>query len=649
MKKGLKKSFNGKGPNALWILLVILGLGLGYLFWYNSINKERETINFSTFLKQVEENNVSKVIINEQQVLGELIKPVIISSEGKPQKVKYFETVVVSPESLWTKLYDHNVTIDVYPQDRQSWGMYILFMIAPFLLILFYLFFRQNQSSGSGSKIFTVGKSRARFFSPNSIKIKFKDVAGAEEAKDDLKDIVDFLRNPDLFKRIGAKIPRGVLLTGAPGNGKTMLAKAVAGEANCPFFSVSGSDFVEVFVGVGASRVRDLFAQAKRNSPCIIFIDELDAVGRHRGTGIGGGNDEREQTLNQLLAEMDGFGTEPGEVIVLAATNRPDVLDKALMRPGRFDRKVEVPYPDLASREQILKIHAKSVKLASSVDLNKVARGTTGFSGADLANLINEAALLASKKGKSQVELEDFESARDKIMVGAERKTLTRTEEDILRTSYHESGHTLVSILLPDSMPLHKVTILSRGGALGITWSLPEGDRVSENESQMKATIMVCLGGRIAEEVVYGVAKRTSGAASDFRSATRIAREMVTIYGMSELGPIFLGETTYDGEAVHSQATALKIDQEVSRIISECYEKAKALITENREKLDKLAKTLFEKETLDADEVYELLGIPPKPSLSFVKQKEEGLIEDVPVDEGAPKEGLDKGEDVPDA
>lgn len=640
MKKNFKNRspFQGRGPNAMWVLLLILGIGLGYLFWYNSVHKERELINFSTFLKQVDENNVARVAINDQQVFGELTKPVIVNADGRVKKVKLFETVIVSPDSLWTKLHEHNIVMDVYPPDKPNWFVYVLMLFAPFILVLFYLFVRQNQGS-SGSKIFTVGKSRARFFSPNTIKIKFKDVAGAQEAKEDLKDIVDFLKNPESFKRLGAKIPRGVLLTGAPGNGKTMLAKAVAGEASCPFFSVSGSDFVEVFVGVGASRVRDLFLQAKRNAPCIIFIDELDAVGRHRGTGIGGGNDEREQTLNQLLAEMDGFATEPGEVIVLAATNRPDVLDKALMRPGRFDRKVEVPYPDLASREQILKIHAKAVKLSPDVDLARIARGTARFSGADLANLINEAALIASKNAKSSVELEDFESARDKILVGAERKTLTMTEDDIKQTAYHEAGHTLVNVLLPDTHPLHKVTILSRGSALGITWYLPEGDQVSENEIQMLSEIMVCLGGRIAEEIIFGDFKRSSGASSDLKAATRIARDMVKYYGMSDLGPISLADSQM-GDREYSEAMAEKVDSEVSRILNECYDKARALVLDNKDKLIKLSEELIKKETLDASEVYTLLEITPKPTSSFVKNKEglaqeetiEGLNEEVVED-----------------
>lgn len=628
MKRNFKNRspLQGRGPNAMWILLLILGIGLGYLFWYNSVHKERESINFSTFLKQVEENNVTRVVLNDQQILGELNVPIVISSEGRVKKIKLFETVVVSPENLWPKLYEHNVVMDVYPPDKPNWIIYVIMLFAPFLLVLFYLFLRQNQG-GSGSKIFSVGKSRARFFSPNTIKIKFKDVAGAQEAKEDLKDIVDFLRNPDSFKRLGAKIPRGVLLTGAPGNGKTMLAKAVAGEANCPFFSVSGSDFVEVFVGVGASRVRDLFTQAKRNSPCIIFIDELDAVGRHRGTSLGGGNDEREQTLNQLLAEMDGFATEPGGVIVLAATNRIDVLDKALTRPGRFDRKVEVPYPDLSSREQILAIHSKEVKLASDVDLNRIARGTARFSGADLANLVNEAALLASKNGKASVDLNDFEAARDKILVGAERRTLTMTEEEIKNTAYHEAGHTLVSVLLPDAEPLHKVTILARGGALGITWHLPEGDRVSQSENQMLSEIMVCFGGRIAEEIMFGDFKRTSGASNDLKVATGIARDMVKYYGMSNLGPISLVDSQM-GERQYSEAMAEKVDHEISRILSECYDRAKQLLLDNKDKLIKLTQALIEKETLDAAEVYSLLGLTPKPTLSFVKRKE-GLVEDI--------------------
>ncbi len=622
IKVGRKKLPTGKGPNAAWLLIAVLALVLGYLFWFNSVHKERELIGFSQFLEQVESDNVKKVVIHDNQIKGEFKKSIPLKKEDKIQRVSSFETTIIPSDGLWTKLHHHKVSMVVYPADRQAWGFYFffLFLFIVLFVALFFFLMRQGQMGNSG-KIFNVGKSRAKFFSPNTIKIKFKDVAGVEEAKEDLQDVVDFLKNPEKFKRLGAKVPRGILLTGAPGNGKTMLAKAVAGEASCPFFSVNGSDFVEVFVGVGASRVRDLFLQARRNTPCIVFIDEIDAVGRHRGVGTGGGNDEREQTLNQLLSEMDGFTSKPGEVLILAATNRPDVLDKALLRPGRFDRKVDVPYPGLVSREQILKIHVKDIKLEKEVDLRKVARGTPRFTGADLANLINEAALVASKSEKQGVGMEDFEVARDKILVGAERKTLTRTSDEIKRTAYHEAGHTLVLVSSPKAQPLHKVTILSRGGTLGVTWYLPEGDDISRSESEMMTEIMVSLGGRLAEEIIYGLENRTTGAANDIKVATKIARDMVCLYGMSKLGPVSMMKQE-DLKSEYSESTAQKIDEEVSSIIEKCYKNTKSLLTTNKESLDKLAESLVEKETLHAKDVYDLLGLEiPKRSSSALSSK----------------------------
>lgn len=634
---------NNRGPGAI-MLLLILGVGLAYLFWYNSSFKSREVIPLSTFLTQVDAENVKSLAVQDQHVQGEFKRPIIYDREGKIKRVTLFETVVTSLDPILTKLYNQKVEIVVYPKESHSLWPHVIFIILFGLVgLVMYLFFRQAQGGG-GSKIFNVGKSKARLFSPNTIKIKFKDVAGVQEAKDDLRDIVDFLKSPEKFKKIGAKIPRGILLTGAPGNGKTMLAKAVAGEANVPYFSVNGSDFVEVFVGVGASRVRDLFLQARRYAPCIIFIDEIDAVGRHRGTGVGSGNEEREQTLNQLLSEMDGFATEEGQVIVLAATNRVDVLDKALLRPGRFDRKVEVPYPDLVSREQILRIHTGKVMLGLDVDLKKIARGTAQFSGADLANLVNEAALGASKKGRESVSMDDFEEARDKIIVGAERSTLSRTEEEMKRTAFHEAGHTLVSVLTPNTYPLHKVTILSRGGALGITWYLPEGDQVSRNEIEMKSEIMVCLGGRVAEELVYGIAQRTTGAYSDLKAATSIAKDMVMRFGMSPLGPMTISEQP--GHKEYSESTAQKIDEYIRAILDECYQATVDLLTQNREKLDLLATTLFDKETMDAQEVYTLLDLPPRVSYSF--NKEGGLTEELPLETPSTNAmgGGEKEEDV---
>lgn len=610
MKKNIRSKFNNnQGPNALWLLLLIVGLGISYLFWYNSANREIETVSFSKLLTSIEENKIESVVIQGQHV------------QGKYKDGKMFDSYVVPITKLWDSLTSHNVNVDVYPVEKEAWGGYAILLILLIGIALFFFYLRQQAQGGNGGggKIFNVGKSKARFFSPNTITVTFKDVAGNQEAKEDVKDIIDFLKTPERYERLGAKIPRGILLTGAPGNGKTLLAKAVAGEASCPFFSISGSDFVEVFVGVGASRVRDLFVQAKRHAPCIVFIDEIDAVGRQRGVGLGGGNDEREQTLNQLLAEMDGFSTEHGAVIVLAATNRPDVLDKALLRPGRFDRIIEVPYPDLVSREEILKVHSRKVKLNPEVDLKKIARGTPGFSGADLENLINEAALLASKTGAETITMHAFELARDKIMLGSERKSTTFTEKERLLTAYHEAGHSLIRILLPNTDPLHKVTILHRGRALGVSWALPERDKTSETRQEMLEFMMVCFGGMLAEKIAFNTA--TTGCSDDIDKATKTARAMVCRYGMSDLGPIVFDRGQDNGynqtQKNFSEHTAQRIDDEVNKLVQFCYEQGEKILSENRDKLDLLATTLVEKETLQAKEVYELLGIAPRETHSF--------------------------------
>ncbi|KKP22961.1 MAG: ATP-dependent zinc metalloprotease FtsH [candidate division TM6 bacterium GW2011_GWF2_28_16] len=603
-----KTGFNKKGPNAVWLLFVLLAMGLVYLFWYNSGNRQIEQINYTNLIELISTDKVESIAIQDQHV------------QGKLKNGKIFETYIVSPEKICDLAKEKNIITNIIPAEKQGWGGLLFFSLLPLLLIFLWLMYMrqgQNGSSGAG-KIFNVGKSKARFFSPNTINVNFKDVAGVQEAKEDLKDIVEFLKNPAKFERLGAKIPKGILLTGAPGNGKTLLAKAVAGEANCPFFSISGSDFVEVFVGVGASRVRDLFAQAKKNAPCIVFIDEIDAVGRQRGIGLGGGNDEREQTLNQLLAEMDGFSTEHGAVIILAATNRPDVLDKALLRPGRFDRIIEVPYPDLDSRFKILQVHVKNVKLSPTMDLEKIARGTPGFSGADLENLINEATLIASKANKASVEINDFEMARDKIMLGSERKTLGLSDKEKELTAYHESGHTLLNLLLPDTDPFHKVSIIPRGRALGVSWSLPEKDKYSETKSEMLSRIMVLQGGMLAEKLKFN--EQTSGASNDIEVATNIARKMVTRFGMSELGPITFDDTKehpYLGRDIqaaprHSEKTAQLVDEQIEKIIQECYTKAQNLLIENKEKLELLAQKLILEETLQAEQVYELLNIKPR-------------------------------------
>ncbi|MBY0352893.1 ATP-dependent zinc metalloprotease FtsH [Candidatus Babeliales bacterium] len=612
--KSMPPRLPGKGPNALWLLIALLSLGMLYLFWYNSMNRDLETVSYSKILTHIEQNDIKTLKIQDQYVQGEY------------QDGKRFIGYVAPTAHFWDLLNKHNVNVEVFPRDRNTWGYYFFALLPLIFLLMFFFYFRQSQGGGGGGggKIFSVGKSKARFFSPNTITTTFKDVAGIEEAKEDLHDIVSFLKNPERFEKLGAKIPRGVLLSGAPGNGKTLLAKAVAGEASCPFFSISGSDFVEVFVGVGASRVRDLFTQARQHAPCIVFIDEIDAVGRQRGIGLGGGNDEREQTLNQLLAEMDGFSTEHGQVIVVAATNRPDVLDKALLRPGRFDRIVEVPYPDLKSRKEILEVHAKKIKLDPSVSLEKIARGTPGFSGADLENLINEAALLASKTNETTVQTANFEKARDKILLGAERKTLIFTDKEKKMTAYHEAGHTLLNLLQPvETDPFHKVTIIPRGRALGVSWSLPERDKYSQTSSEMLARIVVCFGGLLAEKMIFN--DQTSGVSNDLEQASKIARSMVRRFGMSELGPIDYNlsqEHPYLGRDMQnikefSEKTAERIDREVEKIMQQCYDKGSQLLTDNKDKLELLAETLLEKETLLAQEVYELLGIQPRETHTF--------------------------------
>jgi cell division protease FtsH len=611
MKKKMKKpqQFFSGGPRGLLLAVIIIVGALMMLKWLTDYSLQVKPISYSTFLKRVEAGDVKLVQVTDQDVQG-------LFKDGTK-----FETVIAQAPQNWDILKKNNVEVTISSSSGQV-SLWYLLPLASFIITIMaiWYFIRQSRNAGGGggggSNIFTMGKSRAKMFMPSTIKENFDSVAGAAEAKEELKDVVDFLKNPEKYKRLGAKMTRGVLLVGEPGNGKTLLAKAVAGEANCPFFSISGSDFIEVFVGVGASRVRDLFAQARKNAPSIIFIDEIDAVGRHRGSGLGGGHDEREQTLNQLLTEMDGFQTTDESVIVLAATNRPDVLDKALLRPGRFDRRVEVPYPDLISREQILRVHAKNVKINVAVDLHKIARGTPGFSGADLANLINEAAIIASKAGADNVTVQDFEEARDKIMLGKEIKTRVQTREELELTSYHESGHALIGLLLPKvTDPLHKLTIIPRGRALGVTHSLPEREKYCSTREEVLARIMICLGGKAAEEIVYSTA--TTGARSDLREATNSARAMVCHYGMSEK----LGTALYErhhGEKEYSGQTAYLIDQEVKRILDDSYAKTLELLNTNRDKLDLLAKTLLDKETMYAGEVYALLGIEPREEHKFV-------------------------------
>lgn len=605
------KQFNrNSGPRNLVIMAFLLAAALLLIAKFNDMTQGIDQISFSEFLDKVQAGQVADVKISGSDIVGTL------KAGGK------FETVAGNYEKTWDLLRENKVDFIVEnPVSRANYIWYLILLILP-LIAMFGVWYTLRQGrSGSGSSggggIFSMGKSRAKMFMPSAIKEKFDSVAGAHEAKEELKDVVDYLRNPKKYGRLGAKVSRGVLLVGEPGNGKTLLARAVAGEANCPFFSISGSDFIEVFVGVGASRVRDLFAQARKAAPSIVFIDEIDAVGRHRGSGMGGGNDEREQTLNQLLSEMDGFETFKDPVIVLAATNRVDVLDKALLRPGRFDRNVVVPYPDLKSREEILKLHMKNFKVDPELDIHKIARGTPGFSGADLANLINEAAIGASKKNQNYADMVDFEEARDKVLLGKESKTITPTEEDRKITAIHEAGHALITLMLPNETdPLHKVTITPRGKALGVTHSLPEREKYNSTRVEMLARITMALGGRVAEELIF--AQITTGAYSDFVTATNIARKMVCKYGMSEEVGLAVYSQEY-GEYNYSQKTAEKIDAAVSKITSDCYERAKDIILTNRDKLDKLASALLEKETMYASEIYELLGIEPRQDLRLTK------------------------------
>lgn len=604
-KRNKNSSFLSGGPGNIILLAVIFLSGIVLLTKITEITRHTKAFSYSEYLEQIEQNSVKKVQISGQSVYGEL-------TDGSP-----FEVTIPDNSQDIELLKKHNVAMSVVPASSQNIFWYILpilgLLSAVGAAVWFYI--RQKNGGGSGNgggnNIFSMGKSRARLYMPSSIKDNFDSVAGAVEAKEELRDIVEYLKDPERYGRLGAKITRGVLLAGEPGNGKTLLAKAVAGEANCPFLAISGSDFIEVFVGVGASRVRDLFAQARKHAPCIVFIDEIDAVGRQRGSGLGGGHDEREQTLNQLLTEMDGFQTVGGSVIVIAATNRPDVLDKALLRPGRFDRQVTVPYPDVKSREQILKLHAQGVKIDSTVNWNKIARATPGFTGADLANLINEAALQASKHDtRIKVLLEDLEEARDKVIMGKKWQTRMMSEEDKQLVAFHEAGHALVGALLhPLTNPLHKVTILPRGSSLGVTSFLMEDqEKFTESKEAMMAKIKMMLGGRAAEELIYKT--QDSGAVSDFQQATERARAMVCKFGMSkDLGPVLYGQSS-EGGVSYSSHTAQRIDAAIQAILEECLDGAHQLLQDNKDKLETIAARLLEKEIIDAQEVYEICGLP---------------------------------------
>jgi cell division protease FtsH len=592
---------------ALWIIIILLLFALFSLFQGSPGPNGSQQVAYSTFMDRVEQGDVNEVTIQGRDITG-------VYQDGSK-----FSTYAPEDGELVPNLRDSGVRINAQPTETASPLLQILISWFPMLLLIAVWIFFMRQMQGGGGKAMGFGKSKAKLLTEKQGRVTFDDVAGIDEAKGELEEVVEFLRDPQKFQRLGGKIPKGMLLVGPPGTGKTLLARAIAGEANVPFFTISGSDFVEMFVGVGASRVRDMFEQGKKNAPCIIFIDEIDAVGRHRGAGLGGGNDEREQTLNQLLVEMDGFEANEG-VILVAATNRPDVLDPALLRPGRFDRQVVVPNPDVLGRERILRVHMRKVPLAPDVEPKVIARGTPGFSGADLANLVNEAALIAARAGKRVVTQNDFENAKDKVLMGAERRSMVMTEDEKELTAYHEAGHALVGLFVPGNDPLHKVTIIPRGRALGVTMNLPERDRLGYKHSEITAMLAMTYGGRVAEELIYGKEHVTTGAGSDIQKATHYARRMVTEWGMSEkLGPlrynenqdeVFLGHSVARTQNI-SEATAKMIDEEVRRIIDEAEQKAREVLTEHMDDLHKLAKGLLEYETLSADEVQRVLRGEP--------------------------------------
>ncbi|HVN89090.1 MAG TPA: ATP-dependent zinc metalloprotease FtsH [Candidatus Binataceae bacterium] len=598
---------------ALWLVVALMGL-LMFKF-ISSTQRPSSEVIFSDFLNDVDSRKIAEVTIQGNLITGD-------RSNGE-----HFKTYAPNDPDLVKVLRDKGVKIAAKPADGDPWWMVLLVQWFPMLLLVGVWIFFMRQMQIGGGKAMSFGKSRAKLLTENTHKVTFADVAGIDEAKDELEEIIQFLKDPKRFTRLGGRIPKGVLLVGPPGTGKTLLARAIAGEAGVPFFSISGSDFVEMFVGVGASRVRDLFVQGKKHAPCIIFIDEIDAVGRHRGAGLGGGHDEREQTLNQLLVEMDGFEANEG-VILVAATNRPDVLDPALLRPGRFDRRVVVPRPDVKGREGILKVHTKRVPLSDDVDVTKLARSTSGFAGADLENLVNEAALLAARRAKEKVEMTDFELAKDKVMMGAERRSMVMSAEEKRKVAYHESGHALVAALQTGADPLHKVTIIPRGMALGLTQQLPEDDRYTESRQYLMTMLAVLFGGRVAEQMVFN--EMWTGAGNDLERATELARKMVCQWGMSEeLGPMTFGkqeEQIFLGRDIghtkdYSEHTAVEIDREVRRMLTQSYDTAKKLLSDNVVLLHALADRLIEKEVVDGTEVAEMLAAyregrplnPPRP------------------------------------
>ena len=599
------------GPNlfralATWLVIGLVLAAVFNLYQEPAVQVPANAIAYTDFLAEVKSGKISEVL-QKGNVLS-----------GRRADGQSFSTLMPEDSNLVNRLTESNVRLNVQPEDKPSFLANLLLSILPMILLIgVWVYFMRQMGGGAGGKggAMGFGRSRAKMLGEKDIKVTFDDVAGIDEARQELVEVVDFLKDPPKFQRLGGKIPKGVLLVGPPGTGKTLLAKAIAGEAGVPFFSISGSDFVEMFVGVGASRVRDMFEQGKKNAPCIIFIDEIDAVGRHRGAGLGGGNDEREQTLNQMLVEMDGFEANEG-VILIAATNRPDVLDPALLRPGRFDRQVVVANPDVAGREKILKVHMRKTPLEDNVDPRIIARGTPGFSGADLANLINEAALLAARKGKKAVGMTDLEEAKDKVMMGAERRSMVMSDAEKKLTAYHEAGHAVIALIEPESDPIHKATIIPRGRALGMVMRLPEGDRLSVSVAKLKADLAVAMGGRVAEEMIFGAEKVTTGASSDIAMVTNIATRMVTEWGMSEsLGllaygsperEVFLGHSVTQSKNI-SDDTARQVDTEVRKIADAALARARQVLTDNRDKLEAIAQALLEYETLTGDEMRGLM------------------------------------------
>jgi len=613
---------------ALWLIIILLILSILHFMSQPTIAPQQ--VSFSDFLAAVEQNQIEQVTIQDEEYMGKF-------KTGYREGTS-FETIgPLNSEKAFEYLAKSDAKVDYKKKKETPFWQQMLLSWLPMLLLFAFFFFSMRQIQVGGGKAMSFGRSKARLLTESQKKVTFKDVAGVEEAKEELQEIIAFLREPKKFTKLGGRIPKGVLLMGAPGTGKTLLARAVAGEAGVPFFSISGSDFVEMFVGVGAARVRDLFEQGKKNAPCIIFIDEIDAVGRHRGAGLGGGHDEREQTLNQLLVEMDGFESNEG-VIIMAATNRPDVLDPALLRPGRFDRRVVVPRPDVKGREAILNVHSENKPLSADVSLATIARGTPGFSGADLENVVNEAALLAARYGKTTIDMADFEIAKDKVLMGSERKSMIISEDERRNTAYHEAGHTMVAKLIPGTDPIHKVTIIPRGAALGITQQLPTDDRYTQNRLFCENSVAILMGGRAAEEIVFG--QPTTGAGNDIERATELARRMVCEWGMSEkMGPLAFGkkeEQIFLGREItqhadYSEDTAREIDTEVKRIVIENYERAKKLVQDNLTRLHALAEVLLEYESLDGDQIERIMRgekleplkrnmTPPQPLAEPVKE-----------------------------